>query len=330
METRGNIFPKKNANFLCKTCDFKCCKKSDWERHVNTKKHEYRHNGNILETPGNNLAPKNAEIFCDCGKSYNSHSGLWKHKKSCPCVNQNGSKENTNNNEKIELHDLVDLVKILVKENSDLKSMMIEQQSTMMDKVIDTQNKFLEQSNNVTLEIMKNGINNTTNNTNNNNSHNKAFNLNFFLNETCKNAMNINDFVDSIKLQLNDLISIGELGYVEGISNIIVKKLNDLDETQRPIHCTDKKRETVYIKDEDKWEKDDEEKKKLRKVIGKVAFKNQKLFPQFKEKYPDYNDAKSKYSDQYSKIVIESFEDSNKEKQDKVIKKITKEVLIEK
>ena len=96
METRGNIFPKKNANFLCKTCDFKCCKKSDWERHVNTKKHEYRHNGNILETPGNNLAPKNAEIFCDCGKSYNSHSGIWKHKKSCPCVNQNGSKENTN------------------------------------------------------------------------------------------------------------------------------------------------------------------------------------------------------------------------------------------
>ena len=142
--------------------------------------------------------------------------------------------------------------------------------------------------------------------------------------------MNITDFVDSIKLQLNDLINVGELGYVEGISNIIVKKLNTLDETERPIHCTDKKREIIYIKDEDKWEKDDEDKKKLRKVIGKVAFKNQKLFSQFKEKYPDYNDSDSKYSDQYSKIVIESLDDSNKEKQDKIIKKIAKEVLIEK
>jgi G:T/U-mismatch repair DNA glycosylase len=330
METRGNSFPKKNAVFFCKSCDFKCCKKSDWDRHTNTKKHEYRHNGNILETPGNNLAPKNAEILCDCGKSYNSHSGLWKHKKTCHNLNQNSGKQIIQNNEKIELHDLVDLVKILVKENSNLKTIMVEQQNTMIDKVIDSQNKFFEQSNNVTLEIVKNGINNTTNNTNNNNSHNKAFNLNFFLNETCKNAMNINDFVDSIKLQLSDLESVGKLGYVEGISNIIVKNLNALDETERPIHCTDKKRETVYIKDKDKWEKDDDENKNLRKVIGKVAFNNQKLFPQFKEKYPDYNDSKSKYSDQYSKIVIESFEDSNKEKQDKIIKKITKEVLIEK
>ena len=305
-------------------------KKSDWERHVNTKKHMYRHDGNILETPGNILAPKNAEFLCDCGKPYNSHSGLWKHKKSCHSANQNSSEQNIKNSEKIELHDLVDLVKILVKENSDLKSMMIEQQNNMIDKVIDSQNKFFEQSNNVTLEIVKNGVNNTTNNTNNNNSYNKAFNLNFFLNETCKNAMNINDFVDSIKLQLSDLEYVGELGYVEGISNIIVKNLNALDETERPIHCTDKKRETVYIKDKDKWEKDDDEKKNLRKVIGKVAFKNQKLFPQFKEKYPDYNDSSSKHSDQYSKIVIESFEDSNKEKQDKIIKKITKEVLIDK
>jgi hypothetical protein len=330
-ETPGNNCTEKNAEFKCELCDFKCCKKSEWNRHLNTIKHSYRHNGNVQETPGNS-AKKNAEFCCDCGKSYNSNSGLWKHTKTCHGAKKTRSKENLKNNEKIELHDLVDLVKILVKENSDLKNMMVEQQSNMIEKVLDSQSKILEQTNNVTFELVKNGVNNTTNNTNNtnNNSHNKAFNLNFFLNETCKNAMNINDFVDSIKLQLSDLISVGELGYVEGISNIIVKKLNTLDETERPIHCTDKKRETIYIKDEDKWEKDDEEKKKLRKVIGKIAYKNQKLFPKFKEQYPDYNDSQSKYSDQYSKIVIESFEDSNKDKQDKIIKKITKEVIIDK
>jgi hypothetical protein len=330
METPGNFFPKKNAVFECVLCDFKCCKKSDWKRHVNTIKHCYRHNGNVQETPEIILEQKNADFICDCGKSYNSNSGLWKHKKSCHGKNKNSNKEI-----KTELHDLVDLVKILVKENSQLKTIMVEQQSNMIDKVFDNQSKFFEQSNNVTLELFKNAItsntNHTTNNTTNNtNSHNKAFNLNFFLNETCKNAMNINDFVDSIKLQLTDLISVGEVGYVEGISNIIVKNLNALDESERPIHCTDKKRETIYIKDKDKWEKDDEDKRNLRKVIGKVAFKNQKLFPQFKEKYPDYNDSNSIYSDQYSKIVIESFEDGNKEKQDKIIKKITKQVLIDK
>jgi len=329
METAETpITPKKRA-FSCQLCDFKCSKLSDWNRHINTIKHTHRHNGNILETPGNFLEISGVKFTCDCGKSYNTNSGLWKHKKTCQKKYQKTPKNNIKkNNDEEQKMDVYDLVKYLMKENSELKTMMIEQQNTM----IYTQNKFLENSNNIAIELVKNGVNNTTNNTtnNNNNSHNKAFNLNFFLNETCKNAMNINEFVDSIKLQLSDLISVGELGYVEGISNIIVKKLNALDETERPIHCTDKKRETIYIKDEDKWEKDDEEKKKLRNVIGKVAFKNQKLFPQFKEKYPDYNNSDSNHSDQYSKIVIESLEDSNKEKQDKIIRKIANEVLIEK
>jgi len=208
--------------------------------------------------------------------------------------------------------EVYDLVKYLMKENSELKTMMIEQT-----------NKFLEHS-------ATNTNNSDNNNTTHTNSHNKAFNLQFFLNETCKNAMNINDFVDSIKLQLSDLMSVGEIGFVESMSNIIVKNLNALDETERPIHCTDKKRETIYIKDEDKWEKDDEDKKNLRKVISKVSYKSQKLFPQFKEKYPDYNDYDSIRSDQYSKIVIESMDDNNKDKQDKIIKNISKQVVIEK
>lgn len=324
MEPFGNHFTPKNADFSCKKCNFICCKKSDWKRHLLTKKHIYRHNGNQMETFGNFFTPNFTQFVCDCGRSYNSKSGLWKHKNRC---GEKREKKRQSN----DLDKLVDLVKVLVKENSDLKHNMVEQQTVVLEKVLDRQTKLIEHANHMTIEFMKNSVNNITNNTtHNHNSHNKSFNLNFFLNETCKNAMNINDFVESIKLQLPDLISIGELGYVEGISNIIVKKLNALDETERPIHCTDKKRETIYIKDENKWEKDDEEKEKLRTFIRKVSQKNQKLFPQFKEKYPEYNDSKSIHSDQYSKIVIESFEDTNKEKQDKIIKKISKEIVIDK
>jgi hypothetical protein len=144
--------------------------------------------------------------------------------------------------------------------------------------------------------------------------------------------MNITDFVDSIKLQLSDLEGVGELGYVEGISNIIIKNLKGLDVTQRPVHCTDKKRETMYIKDEDKWEKD-EEKKKLHKVVRKVTCKNQNLIPKFKEKHPDCNTYHSKFSDQYNKIIIESMGgsgDNEYEKEEKIIKNISKQVFIDK
>ena len=118
--------------------------------------------------------------------------------------------------------------------------------------------------------------------------------------------MNITDFVDSIKLQLSDFMEVGEVGYIQGISNIIVKKLNALDETIRPIHCTDQKRETFYVKDKNKWEKEEEDFKRLRKMIKKVVYENQKLMSSYKEKYPDYNDPESKHSDQYSKFVIEA------------------------
>ena len=166
----------------------------------------------------------------------------------------------------------------------------------------------------------------------NTNSHNKTFNLQFFLNETCKDAMNIMDFVDSIKLQLSDLENVGKAGYVEGISNIITTNLKALDVTQRPIHCADKKREVLYIKDDDKWEKDDE-KTKIRKAIKRVACKNQRLLPKFKEEHPDCGKYHSKFSDQYNKIVVESMGgsgDNDMEKEDKIIKNISKNVTIDK
>jgi hypothetical protein len=177
------------------------------------------------------------------------------------------------------------------------------------------------------VKLSENGINNHSHNTTHTNSHNKAFNLNFFLNETCKNAMNITDFVDSIKLQLNDLIDVGELGYVEGISKIIMKNLNNLDESVRPIHCTDRKRETMYVKDEGQWNKEDEKKTKLKKAITKVADKNIRLLPQFREKYPEYRNSSSKVSDKYDKMVIEVMTcDDNKN--EKIVHNISKVTTI--
>jgi hypothetical protein len=183
------------------------------------------------------------------------------------------------------------------------------------------------------MEVIKNGMIHNSNNTTNTNSHNKAFNLQFFLNETCKNAMNIMDFADSIQLQLSDLENVGQAGYVEGISNIIVKNLKALDITERPIHCTDKKRETMYIKDEDKWEKEDDDKKIIKKVIKKVACKNQRLLMKYKEEHPGCNYSESKFSVQYSKLVIEAMGgagNNDEEKETKIIKNITKEVILDK
>jgi len=153
------------------------------------------------------------------------------------------------------------------------------------------------------------------------------------LNETCKDAMNITDFVDSLKLQLSDLENVGKVGFVEGISSIIVKNLKALDVHKRPVHCADKKREVIYIKDENKWEKEDENKNKMRKVIKKVAFKNQNLLKKFKEEHPGCNFSESKYSDQYSKIVIEAMggiDSNDAENEDKIIQKIAKEIVIDK
>jgi hypothetical protein len=217
-------------------------------------------------------------------------------------------------NELNEQNDSVELIKYLMKENSDFKQMIIEQNKQM-------------------IEMSKNNSVTNNNNNNNINSHNKSFNLNFFLNETCKDAMNIMDFVDSIKIQLCDLENVGKLGYVEGISKIIVRNLNSLDETKRPVHCTDTKREVMYIKDEDKWEKENENKQKMRKVIKHVTHKNSKLIKEFKAKYQGCEKSSSKYSDQYDKLIIEAMGgkgDNDLEKEDKIIRNIAKTVTIDK
>jgi len=287
-----------NSKYYCEVCDYNCCKKYNWDKHLTTSKH-------FKATESNNPATEKWQkvankMFCceNCGKEYNDRTGLWRHKKKCNQEKEQDETQTKQEETKNEINFDKELFMMLINQNKEL------------------------------LEIVKNGTHNTTttNNTHTN-SHNKAFNLNFFLNETCKNAMNITDFVDSIKLQLSDLMEVGELGYVEGISKIIVKNLNSLDETIRPVHCTDKKRETMYVKDEGEWNKEDEKKTKLTKAVKKIADKNIRLLPQFREKYPEYKNSSSKTSDKYDKIVIEAMT-TDEDKNEKIIKNISKVTTI--
>ena len=297
--------PKKTPTYFCKNCNFYTCNKKDFDRHNITDKHVSLTNPNLK-------TPKNPLYTCNCGKVYKHSSSLCAHKKKC---NYEEKIENENIVPDAESLDKDQLILMLInqnaeliKETSEFKNMMLEQQTIMM-------------------KVIENGTHNT------NNSHNKTFNLQFFLNETCKDAMNIMDFVDSIKLQLSDLENVGKVGYVEGISNIIVKNLKELDVTQRPVHCADKKREVMYVKDDDKWEKEDDTKKKIRKAIKRVAFKNQRLIPEFKKEHPDCNTYHSKFSDQYNKIIVESMGgsgDNDLEKEDKIIINISKTIAIDK
>jgi len=302
---------EKCQKYFCKKCLFTCSKKSNWNKHILTLKHKMDDQGLLF------MVTKNAEnaekmYLCKCGKKYKYKQGLFKHKKICNEENKiltnseiiNNKTENTNRNEN-------EIVNFLMKENSEFKQLLIEQ------------NKQL-------IELSTKIGNNVFNNCNNNN---KTFNLTMFLNETCKNAMNISDFADSIKLELPDLERVGELGYVNGISNIIIKNLKGLDITQRPIHCTDAKRETLYIKDKDKWEKEGEQKEIIVKFVNNVANKNIRMLSEFKKRYPDCCKYESKYSDYYSKLIIEAMGGSggtDAEKHEKIIKKICKDVTLDK
>lgn len=311
--------PKIPQKHICKLCDYITISKKDYKKHLLTAKHIKRENGNELEVLEVTNIP---EFICKCNKKFITHGGLWKHKNKCKLGSQTILINEIHNKSKLpseinsDVYTLTELVLEVVKQNKEL----INQNQDLTNKLIGSFN-----------EVIKNG---TTNNTLINNiSNSKTFNLNIFLNEQCKDAMNIMEFVDSLKLQISDLETVGKLGFVEGISNIIVKNLKALDIHKRPVHCSDSKREVMYIKDEDRWEKENEERIKLRKAIKYIAHKNSRMLPEFKSKYPDCVHSDSKKSDQYNKLIIEAMGgsgDNDTEKEDKIIKKIAKEVIIDK
>jgi hypothetical protein len=259
-----------------------------------------------------NVNKESSEFVCNCGKIYKERTGLWKHKQKCkePILANNIDSSNNNNN------------------NSD-----DDDEDECCDDIITDKKLILMliNQNKELMEIVKNGTNNTINN--NINSHNKTFNLQVFLNETCKDAMNISDFIESVKLQVSDLENVGKVGYIEGISNIIIKNLQALEVEKRPVHCADQKREVMYVKEDNVWEKEDETNNKLRKAIRKIAHKNICMFKAYREKYPDCEEYDSKKNSQYNTIIYEAMGgkgDNDYEKDTKIIKKIAKVVGIEK
>jgi hypothetical protein len=306
MEILGNDLGAKKgkkglSEYYCEKCDYKCCKKYSWERHKDTSKHRQEM---LVDDLGAKKGKKGQiEYLCEnCEKYFQTNAGLWKHKTKGKCVKSDN----------ITISNKDELIITLLKQNAEL----IKGQQDML------------------VKLSESGINNHSNNNNNTNSHNKTFNLQFFLNEECKDALNIAEFVSSIKVQLEDLETTGRLGYVEGVSRIINKNLNELDQTKRPIHCSDVKREVLYIKNDDQWVKENETKPILTKAIKQIANENIKQISEWKKKYPDCTDSESRKNDLYLNIVSNAMSGCTAEEQvtnyEKIITRVAKEVVIEK
>ena len=309
METLFSENSKKTSSkFCCEICDYSCNKKQHLTQHFMTKTHKKTEGNNDSNSVNNMIIDKN--LLCQCGKSYKERSGLWKHKQKCEFL-INNHEEHINNDTQV----LSKLVLEVVKSNNELQKQNQEFQQKMIESF---------------QEVCKNNTNNNSINNSNINSNNKTFNLQFFLNETCKNAMNISDFVDSIKLQLSDLENVAKIGYVEGLSKIIIKNLKALDVTERPVHCSDSKRDTMYVKDEDKWEKENDNNHKVLKAIEDIADKNRKMVKEWKTKNPECASSKSHKADVYSHIMIQAVCSNNDANNNKILKKIAKEVTIDK
>ena len=304
VEMDSNLSPKVAEKFICELCDYTTSKTSDFKKHLATDKHKKRKNDSKMVVNDSDFSPKVAEKYkCDCGKAYKYDSGYYRHLKKC------------NKHQVISSNMITtELVMELIKDNKEMKQIILEQNSTINN-------------------LVQHGITNT-NQSHNVNSMNKTFNLQFFLNETCKDAMNITDFVSNIKMELNDLEHTGKKGYVEGISNIIVKNLNNLEQHMRPLHCSDVKREVLYIKDNNEWTKETENKPILTKAIKTIANENIKQISKWKNLNPDCTDVDSKKNDLYLKIVSNSMNGLTKEESDrninKIISNVAKETIIQK
>jgi len=305
--------PKISKIFHCETCDYTCSKNSEWTKHILTSKHK-------KSTESTFINEKNANPHCceHCGNTYKERTGLWRHSKKCqksPKISEMVTVKNDAQTQAIS--DMSNnIIMELLKQNSEFKDLIVDQ------------HKLICENNKQLVDLAgKAGSYNT-------NCHNKTFNLQVFLNEQCKDALNITDFVNQIKLQLSDLDMIGRVGYTEGMSKIIVRNLKELDISKRPIHCSDLKREVMYVKDKDAWEKENGENVKIKNAIKFIEHKNVRQLPQWKAENPESDDYDSQRHMDYHKIIIESMggatnEDENK-KREKIIKNIAKEVVIDK
>ena len=276
--------PKNPKKFSCKNCEYFTDSKKDFEKHLATQKHKNRINNDENGTNNyisNTKIPENPKYVCECGKEYKYRQGLFQHKKKCNYEESEEKCEEIIEKKPDKELELKDMFLTVVNENKELRSMMVEQQKTIM-----------EQSKQMTEIIPKIGNNNSTTN-NNTINNNQRFSINVFLNEQCKDAINMSDFIKSISVSLEQLDFTKTQGLEKGISQVIMDNMNKLSLYERPMHCTDTKRETIYIKDNDKWEKD-KTKEKLKHVIKKTSNKNYTALANWTKENPDFMEDDSK------------------------------------
>ena len=297
---------KNEQTFSCDKCNYICCYNSDYKRHVNTRKH-IRMTSNDIKTNENEMLH-----YCKCGKKYKHRQGLFSHKQICNYVEPSAIMR--------ELNTLKENV-VMQDDTTDYKAMFLEAMS---------QNKefmevIREQSNTINNMVPKIGNNNNNNTTNNN-----KFNLQVFLNEDCKDAINFSDFIKNIQVSYEDLENNIQLGFVNGISKIFLDNLKQLDVYDRPIHCTDVKRETIYIKDENVWTKQSDD-DKLQRAIQTVSYRSMGKLTEWKQENPDYKDCNSEFSQKCLDIHRNTLAGSERQVYyPKVIHALARETIIEK
>lgn len=306
------------TKFYCEVCDYKCTRKFLWDQHLATRKHNRQRSA----TPKLEEEKSEQLYFCDyCGKGYKQRSGLWRHKKTCQQKpNKATSKKEENENKIVEKKDNV-IIENLENENLELRELM-EKMMTGIQSDVKIKNEMMEQMKEQS-KIIQDMIPRIGNNNNN------RFNINVFLNEQCKNAINMSDFIQSLQIQLSDLIYTKDKGLIEGVSNVFVNALSRLDTYKRPIHCTDARRETLYIKENNEWERDDN-KQHIKMAINDIANKQRKTIMEWEEKNPNWENTENG-KEEYIKIVQSAMKDvSESPTENKIIKNIVKEIIISK
>jgi hypothetical protein len=299
------ILQENAKKYHCIYCNFKSSNSKNYNIHVSTQKHIRMTNNDI------NLA-NNKDFACVCGKIYKYRQGLFAHRKKC---NGYVSIQNIENNKIYDptaLNDNIssELITKLLMQNQELLLSNQKLQSQLVEAMKDSGNT----------------INNTTNN-------NQKFNLNFFLNTTCKDALNMSDFIENMEVGFKDIENIGKNGYVSGMTDMILSRIKELDVTKRPLHCTDLKRETMYIKDNDEWSKDTPENSKLHKTIKYVAKRNYATIPLWRENYPecqDWNHPKYDFCVDMMRNILGDIGDEQTKLDNKIIKNLSKHIIVEK
>ena len=302
----------KKPTFICNLCNFETSNKKDYSRHLMTAKHKKQqigYNTSIFLPP---KTPLDESAVCDCGKEYKHYSGLWRHKKKCsqqPANKRTIEPELTNSF--IPESTDANVIFELLKQNTEFKEMLIQQNKTILD-----------------LASKAGNNNNTTNNNNTNN-----FNLNVFLNENCKDAMNMTDFIQDMQITNEEFENFSKIGYVAGIADLFMNRMQLMDITKRPLHCTDVKRDILYIRDENAWKKDNEDNSMLRVAIKHVAKKNLSKLPEWRAQHPNSDDFDHEHYALCMSLFRNALGDSGEELvklNTKIIKYIAKMVILDK